>query len=146
MRYFLLIKVNSLKSSVGKSALVLLYGLTKTRYSLCGCRRLSPSIWRQNRRGARRAERQKIQKPQNTFFGLNPLFAQKLGLESIRGESLEFFQLKTPLKLFSMGTFWGPKKFRKFLKIPGFFSKNREKKPGTGEKNSRNRFFPLFYA
>ena len=98
MRYFLLIKVNSLKSSVGKSALVLLFGLAETRYSLCGCRRSSPSIWRQNRRGARRAERQKIQKPQNTFFGLNPLFAQKLGLESIRGENLEFFQLKTPQK------------------------------------------------
>ena len=38
------------------------------------------------------AVHQKTQKPQNTFFGLNPLFAQQLGLESIRGENLAFFQ------------------------------------------------------
>ena len=41
---------------------------------------------------ARWAVRQKTQKPQNTFFGLNPLLAQQLGLESIRGENLAFFQ------------------------------------------------------
>ena len=41
---------------------------------------------------ARWAVHQKTQKPQNNFFGLNPLFAQQLGLESIRGENLAFFQ------------------------------------------------------
>ena len=47
----------------------------------------------------------KLKKPQNTSFGPIPLFAKQLGLESIRGENLEFFQLKPPLKLFSPGTF-----------------------------------------
>ena len=64
-------------------------------------RRFGTKIGRQ----ARWAVRQKNQKPQNTSFCRNPLFAQQLGLESIRGENLEFFQLKTLLKLFSMGTF-----------------------------------------
>ena len=129
-----------------KSALAHSYGLTWWRNSLCRVKRSCPSIWRQNWQASSMGSMSKKSKTPKRFFWPKSTFAQQLGLESIRGENLEFFQLKTPLKLFSMGTFWGPKKFRKILKIPGISSKNREKKPGTGKKNSENRFFPLFYV
>ena len=74
------------------------------------------------KRRARWAGHQKNKKPQNAVFGRNHFFTQQLAQESNRGENLEFFQLKPPLKLFSMGTFSGPKKFRKFSE----FSKTSE--------------------
>ena len=62
-------------------------------------------------------------------FWPKSLFTQQLAQESIRGENLEFFQMKPPLKLFSMGTFSGPNKLvnstqpgQKFL--PGLTRKN----------------------
>ena len=71
-------------------------------------------------------------------------FTQQLAQESIRGENLEFFQLKPPLKLFSMGTFSGPKKYRKFSKISKIPKKKRQKIPGMGEESSKNGFGPFF--
>ena len=77
-------------------------------------------------------------------FGRNHFFTQQLAQESIRGENLEFFQLKPPLKLFSMGTFSGPKKYRKFSKISKIPKKKRQKIPGMGEESSKNGFGPFF--
>ena len=86
----------------------------------------------------------KIKNPKTRFLAEITFFTQQLGQEWNRGENLEFFQLKTPLKLFSMGTFSGPKKFRKFSefsKIPG---KKWQKILGMGKKSSKNGFGPLF--
>ena len=77
-------------------------------------------------------------------FWPKSLFTQQLAQESIRGENLEFFQLKPPLKLFSMGTFSGPKKYRKFSKISKIHKKKLEKIPGMGEESSKNGFGPFF--
>ena len=60
------------------------------------------------------------------------------------GENLEFFQLKPPLKLFSMGTFSGPKKYRKFSKISKIPKTKWQKIPGMGEESSKNGFGPFF--
>ena len=87
----------------------------------------------------------KIKNPK-PFFWPKSTFAQQLGLESICGENLEFFQLKPPLKLFSMGTFSGPKKYRKFSKISKIPKKKRQKIPGMGEESSKNGFGPFFQA
>ena len=77
-------------------------------------------------------------------FWPKSLFTQKLAQESIRGENLEFFQLKPPLKLFSMGTFSGPKKNRKFSKISKIPKKKAAKNSGNGEESSKNGFGPFF--
>ena len=95
-------------------------------------------------RRARWAGRQKNQKLQNANFGQNHVFTQQLAQESIRGENLEFFQLKPPLKLFSMGTFSGQKKYRNFSKISKIPKKKRQKIPGMGEESSKNGFGPFF--
>ena len=75
----------------------------------------------------------KKSKTQKRFFWPKSTFAQQLGLESIRGENLEFFQLKTLLKFF-YGHFLRSKNIPDVLEKSGNFFEKPGKKLGAGKK------------
>ena len=135
MRYFLLIKVISLENSFGKSALVPLYGLTWSRYSLCRGRRLCPSIWRQNRQASSMGCASKKSKTPKHLFLPKSTFCPTTWFGVDSWWKFGIFSVKNPSKTFFYGHFLRSEKIPEvfensgiFFEKPGFFSKNREKK------------------